>query len=316
MPNYKRHNKWGADQMKKSKKGVKKNSKSKKFIEKQKHLYTESSSENLKANFEVVTGICKMMEQSTGEKQVFERMLNLIGKSVEFSRSSLFLLNKSNNQMEEVASVGKKVDLIDFVRFDAGAGLSAWVAKEKRPILLSNLHRKRSGEGIKSFLSIPLILNGDLFGVMNFGHIRAHAFEPEDVKFLTSTSLPVTLSLERMSYRSRTVKLESELEQVREHAQQLQTKITQMESMIPTPQLLENLSEKIKTPLSSIVENAEFLLNCFSPRQSEQSFPQSKKDFNIHFKRGLRQIKSEVNQITQATEKLLKRSFTHDTKSW
>jgi signal transduction protein with GAF and PtsI domain len=302
--------------MKKSKKGIKKNSRSKRSIEKQRHVHTELSPENLKTNFEVLTGICKMMEQSTGEKQVFERMLNLIGKSVEFSRASLFLLNKGDNQMEEVASVGKKVDLIDFVRFDAGLGLSAWVAKEKRPILLSNLRRKRSGEGIKSFLTIPLILNGELFGVMNFGHIRAHAFEPEDVKFLTSASLPVTLSLERMSYHSKTEKLESELGQAREHATQLQMKISQMESVIPTPQLLENLNEKIKTPLCSIAENAEFLLNSFSLRQSEKSFPQSKKDFNLHFKRGLREIKSEVNQITQATEKLLKRSFTYDTKSW
>lgn len=302
--------------MKKIKKGIKKNSRSKRSIEKQRHLHTELSPENLKANFEVLTSICKMMEQSTGEKQVFERMLNLIGKSVEFSRASLFLLNKGDNQMEEVASVGKKVDLIDFVRFDAGLGLSAWVAKEKRPILLSNLRRKRSGEGIKSFLTIPLVLNGELFGVMNFGHIKAHAFEPEDVKFLTLASLPVTLSLERMSYHSKTEKLESELEQAREHATQLQMKISQMESVVPTPQLLENLNEKIKTPLSSIAENAEFLLNSFSLRLSEKSFSQSKKDFNLHFKRGLREIKSEVNQITQATEKLLKRSFTHDTKSW
>jgi len=302
--------------MKKSKKGIKKNSRAKGFVEKQKHSHAELSPENLKANFEVLTGICKMMGESTGEKQVFERMLNLIGKSVEFSRASLFLLNKSNNQMEEVASVGKKVDLIDFVRFDAGLGLSAWVAKEKRPILLSNLRRKRSGEGIKSFLTIPLVLNGELFGVMNFGHIRAHVFEPEDVKFLTSASLPVTLSLERMFYHSKTVKLENELEQTREHTKQLQMRISQMESVIPTPQLLENLNEKIKTPLSSIVENAEFLLNSFSLQQNEKSFPQSKKDFSVQFKRGLREIKNEVNLITKTTERLLQRNLTCDLKNW
>jgi len=290
------------------KKKNKQTSQSKRVVERQKHCNTDTP--DLKTSFEVLTGICRMMEQSTGGKEVFERMLNLIGKSVEFSRASLFLLNKSKNQMEEIASIGKKVDLIDFVRFDAGLGLSAWVAKEKRPILLSNLRRKRSGEGIKSFLSIPLILNGELFGVMNFGHIKEHSFEPEEVKFLTLVSLPVTLSLERMFYYSETEKLTQELKQTRDLIPQFQLKINQMESMVPTPQLLENLNEKIKTPLSSIVENAEFLLNSFASRHDDQPSPHLKKEFNFQFKRGLKEIKNEVNQINRVTEKLLKRGVT------
>jgi len=129
--------------MKKSKNKNKRTAKSIKFFERQKSLHADWNLESMKTGFNVLTGICKMIEQSTGERKVFEGVLNLIGKSVEFSQASLFLLDKKKNEMEEVASVGKKVDLIDFVRFDSGMGISAWVAKEKRPILLSNLHRKR-----------------------------------------------------------------------------------------------------------------------------------------------------------------------------
>jgi transcriptional regulator with GAF, ATPase, and Fis domain len=304
------HNRWGQTEMKKSKKGNRNANWSAKYIEAPKYLHIDSSLEDLKTKLEVLADICKMIGESTGEKKVFERMLNLIGKSVEFSRASLFLLDKSKNQMEEVTSVGKKVDLIDFVKFDAGLGLSAWVAQEKRPIFLSNLHRKRNGEGVKSFLTVPLILNGELFGVMNFGHIRAHAFEPEDIKFLSLVSLPVTLGLERMFYHAEKERLKTELNQTKEHLRELQGKITWMESVIPTPQLLENLNERIKAPLSIIVGNAESLLNSFSSRQEDKLSRQSKKGLNLDFKRGLREIKNEVNQITKATEKLLKRSFT------
>ena len=294
--------------MKRSKNKNKKSAKSSRFIERQKLWQAKQNLDELKTDFDVLTGICKMMEQSTGERKVFEKMLNLIGKSVEFSQASLFLLDKKKNQMEEVVSVGKKVDLIDFVRFDSGMGISAWVAKEKRPILLSNLHRKRRGEKIKSFLAVPLILNGELFGVMNLSHIRAHAFEPQDVKFLSLISVPVTLSLERMFYHSELEKLGEELQHARQCSKQLEEKITRMESMIPTSQLLENLNRKIKTPLSSIAENAQFLLNGFSPRQDEKSH-RARKSFDLEFKRGLKQIKNEVNQITKATEKLLKINF-------
>jgi K+-sensing histidine kinase KdpD len=198
------------------------------------------------------------------------------------------------------------VDLINFVRFDKGSGFSAWVAKEKRPILLSNLHRKRSGGTTRSFLAIPLILDGEVFGVLNLSHIRSHAFERADIEFLTLISVPVALSLERMFLHSELERLEGELQQEREQNVQLQDKVRQMESMIPTPQLLEGLNQKIRTPLASIAENAQFLLDSFPTRQKEKS-PRASKSFNQEFKRGLKLIKSEVNQITRTTEKMLKR---------
>ena len=277
-------------------------------VRRQKPSYPSHDLDTLKTNLEVATGICKMIGRSGGGRNTFEEMLNLIGKSVEFSHASLYLLDKKKNQMTEVASVGKKVDLIDFVRFDAGVGLSSWVAKEKRPILLSNLHRKRGGERIKSFLAMPLILDDKLFGVMNLCHVLAHAFEPEDLVFLSLISMPVALSLERMFYHSEADRLEGELRRAKEHSIRLEEEITRIEGTIPTSQLLENLDEKITAPLASVAENARFLLDSFSTRQ-DQKPRKSSQSRDPKLKRGLREIKNEVNQITRATEKLLKRNL-------
>jgi transcriptional regulator with GAF, ATPase, and Fis domain len=262
--------------------------------------------ESLKIQFEVLIGTCEMIEQCAKDNKIFERMINLIGKAVECSHASLFLLDKGSKRMREVASVGKKVDLIDFVRFDKGSGFSAWIAKEKRPILLSNLHRKRSGGTTRSFLAIPLMLDGEVFGVLNLSHIRAHAFEREDIEFLTLISVPVALSLERMFLHSELKRLEDEFKKEREQNLQLHDKVRQMENLIPTPQLLEGLNQKIKTPLDSITENAQFLLDSFPNRQKEKS-PRADRRFSQEFKRGLKLIKSEANQITRTTEKMLKR---------
>lgn len=287
---------------KKSKSPGKRNSKSTRFNRRQKFL---PAKQNLKINFDVLSGICEMVEQCAKDKKVFQRMLNLIGRAVECSRASLFLLDRRTNQMDEVASVGRKVDLIHFVRFDKGSGFSAWVAKEKRPVLLSNLHRKRSGDTTRSFLAVPLILNGQVFGVMNLSHIRSRAFEPEDVEFLRLISVPVALSLERMFCESELERLRNALQQERKHAVGLQEKIRNMQSITPTPQLLEGLNQRIKDPLSSIAENAQFLLGSFSTKQKGKSCRVGK-SFNHEFKRGLKEIRNEVNQITRVTEKLLK----------
>jgi transcriptional regulator with GAF, ATPase, and Fis domain len=262
----------------------------------------------LKTGSEVLMGICRMLSQPAGEDQSLEKMLKLIGKAVEFSRASLFLFNRSKGQMEEVATIGSRVDLIESIRFDTGLGLSAWAAGEKRPILLSNLRRKKSGDGIRSFLIVPCLLSGELFGVMNFGHIRPYAFDPEDVEFLTLASLPVTLSLERMFYHAENARLEIELSQAREENRELSEKISRVEAAIPTHQFLENLNEKIKTPLGCITENAEFMLNSFSPHPADKSALHGQRELAAQFKRGLREIKSEVNQITKVTEKLMRKT--------
>ncbi len=264
--------------------------------------------EKVKNDFQVLASVCEIIGQSARQPEAFEKVLNLIGRSVEYSRASLFLLDRRTSQMREVASVGKRIDLIDFVRFDAGAGLSAWVAKEKRPVLLSNLHRKRGGETVKSFLAIPLILNDELFGVMNLGHIRAHAFEAGDVELLRLVSAPITLGLERMYYHSEADRLHAEVEQTRQHCNRLEEELAQLRSAVPTAQLLESLNQRIKIPLSDIAENAQFLLDSFAPRQEEKTSRSGRRS-KVEIKRGLREIRNEANQITRATERLLKRSL-------
>ena len=293
---------------KKSKGRSNRNNRLSKTTDKQRLLQASKNLERLENDFDVITGVCGMIEQSVGERSVLEKALNLIGKSVEFSQASLYLLDRGKNQMQEVATVGKRVDLIDFVKFDRGIGFSAWVAKEKRPILLSNLHRKRSGDTVKSFLAIPLTLNGELFGVMNLSHIRTHAFEKADVDFLSLVSAPITLCLERMHCYLELERLEGELRQARECSAELEVEINRLRSRVPTAQLLESLNQKVKTPLSGIAENAQFLLDAFSLRREEKT-SRSRRKPDLEFKRGLRQIRNEANQVTKATERLLRRSL-------
>lgn len=263
------------------------------------------SSENLETDFQVLCEVCRLVRESSPDDKTCERILKLIGKSIEYSSASLFLLDKRKNQIEEVASVGKKVDLIDFVKFNIGSGFSAWVAMEKRPILLPHLHRRRFKNGVRSFLSVPLTLREELFGVINLSHIKPNAFGAKDLEFLILLSSPMALGLERMFYYSEMEEREKELEKTKSHLRELQNELLKSETKIPSSQLLERLDQKIKNPLSAIAENAQFLLRSMSSR-NEQKFSHSMKRFDQSFKRRLKEITSEANQISRVTEKLLR----------
>jgi nitrogen-specific signal transduction histidine kinase len=143
---------------------------------------------------------------------------------------------------------------------------------------------------------------------MNLGHIRAHAFEAGDVELLCLVSAPITLGLERMHYHSEADRLHAEVEQAGQHCSRLEEELAQLRSAVPTAQLLESLNQRIKIPLSDIAENAQFLLDSFAPRQEEKTSRSGRRS-KVEIKRGLREIRNEANQITRATERLLKRSL-------
>lgn len=268
-------------------------------------LHLANSLDDLKTDFEVLSEICRLIKESTLEKKACERILKLIGKSIEYSSASLFWLDKKRKQIEELASVGKKVDLIDFVKFNIGSGFSAWVAIEKRPILLSNLRRRRFKNGIRSFLSIPLTLREELFGVINLSHIRPDAFGTEDLEYLSLISNPIALGLERMFYYSEMEKRGNELEETKACLRELQGKLIESEKRVSLPQLLGQLDRRIKSPLSAVAENAQFLLKSMSS-QNERKSTRSRKSFDQKFKRRLTEITTETNQILKTTEKLLR----------
>jgi transcriptional regulator with GAF, ATPase, and Fis domain len=274
-------------------------------LEPRKRSHVTNSFEDVKTNFEVLSEICRLIKESILDRKTCERTLKLIGKSIEYSSASLFGLDKRRKQIEELASVGKKVDLIDFVKFNIGSGFSAWVAMEKRPVLLSNLRRKRNKNGIRSFLSVPLTLKEELFGVINLSHIRPDAFGPKDLEFLNSISSPIALALERMFYYSEIEKKQMELEETKSFLKELQSELLGNEKKASLSQLLGQLDRKIKSPLSAIAENAKFLLESVSSRGEPRSAG-SIRSLDHKSKRRLREIASQVNQISKTAEKLLK----------
>jgi diguanylate cyclase (GGDEF)-like protein len=92
-----------------------------------------------------------------------------------------------------VVSVGERVDLIGHVRFGRGAGFSSWVAQQRKPVLLNDLHREGGPESValRSFLSVPILVANEVVGVINMSHSRPSAFEEETVSRVGLLAMPI-----------------------------------------------------------------------------------------------------------------------------
>ena len=138
------------------------------------------------AEFEILYEIARLAQTCSERDQLFDRLLDLLGQVIPYEHATVFLVDSGSQRLSVVAQKGQVIDLIGGVEFEYGEGFSSWVAKQQKPVLLTELHRGRrvNGVSVGSFLSVPLIVQGELIGVMNLSHPKTKAFAEEHLRML------------------------------------------------------------------------------------------------------------------------------------
>ena len=170
------------------------------------------------------------------------------------------MFSKDSSKLEEICTIGHRVDLIDFVEFDMGSGISAWVAQKKRPILLGNLRKSKGGVNTRSFLSVPIVFCNEIIGVINLAHDEPEAFKRRDSEILGVVSTLFALLLERIHHRKYENLAKEEIESLNNQLNRTRNEITRFESTDGTGGIPNLLGSQIVNPLAIIAGNAQFLL--------------------------------------------------------
>jgi diguanylate cyclase (GGDEF)-like protein len=148
---------------------------------------------------EILQGVVSLVQSVPAIEELFDKSLTILRKAVNYESATIFLLDREEDRLEPVLAKGGHVDLIGGVRFDMGQGLSAWVAKKKKPILITELARPpKAGEPlVSSFLSMPLVVQGEMIGVINLSHSKPRAFDEENLRILGLVGGVLASALER-----------------------------------------------------------------------------------------------------------------------
>ena len=117
-------------------------------------------------------------------RDLLAEMVQALAPAIPYENATAFVYEKGSSRLLPVAVQGSHVDLIPDIHFDCGAGFSSWVAKTKRPVLLSSFREDPNGvpvvERPASFLSIPVLVEEEVVGVLNFAHRRPGTFTTAD----------------------------------------------------------------------------------------------------------------------------------------
>lgn len=209
----------------------------------------------------VLFDISKLLQVDQKPEQIFQNVLTLTQQIIPYEISTLFLYDNRSERLESVANVGGEIDLISFLEFKLGNGLSGWTAQIKRPINLGNVKGPETKEKklIHSFLSVPLLINDQLIGVLNCGHTKQDAFKENDLVKLQIIGSQIAGIIENIRSTIELMQKNIELEEMNAKLQTAQEKLIESEKLGAVGHMAVRVSHEINNPLAIINGNLHLL---------------------------------------------------------
>jgi GAF domain-containing protein len=211
---------------------------------------------------EVLLEMSSLLQDSLAGTDSLAPLFHLLRRVVPYERATLYQVDAGSGRLICRDRVGESpIDLIDVVRFDMGFGLSAWIAKQRKPVVIPNLRRRTGHEqhDLRSFIGLPLVVGERLVGVLNFGHSRPDAFLEVAADLLQILGNQIALLLHNLDLVARLQASNQELSERNERLRDMQARLVESERIKAVADLVAAMNHEINNPLTIISGQAELL---------------------------------------------------------
>lgn len=211
---------------------------------------------------EVLLEMSSLLQDSLAGTDSLAPLFHLLRRVVPYESATLYQVDTASGRLICRDRVGaNSIDLIDVVRFDMGFGLSAWIAKQRKPVLIPNLRRRSGHEqhDLRSFIGLPLVVGERLVGVMNFGHSRPDAFLDVPADLLQILGNQIALLLHNLDLVARLQLSNQELSDRNRRLREMQERLVESERIKAVADLVAAMNHEINNPLTIISGQAELL---------------------------------------------------------
>jgi len=135
-------------------------------------------------------------------EQLLSALLARTKTLLDVDTCAILLLDHETNDLVARAAVGIEEEVEQGVRIPLGKGFAGRVASERHPVVLPDvdhadvlnplLHEK----GIKSLLGVPLLVHGDVVGVLHVGSLVPRDFAPYELELLQLAADRAAIAIE------------------------------------------------------------------------------------------------------------------------
>ena len=121
---------------------------------------------------------------------------------LEVDTCAILLLDEETDELVACAALGIEEEVEQGVRIPVGGGFAGRIAAEKRPVILEDVDHAHvlnpllREKGIKSMFGVPLVVEGEVRGVLHVGSLVPRVFHEEEVELLQLVGDRAALAIE------------------------------------------------------------------------------------------------------------------------
>jgi signal transduction histidine kinase len=181
---------------------------------------------------------------------LLRELLRRIGDILEADTVAILLLDEQRQELVARAAVGLEEEVERGVRIPVGRGFAGRVAAERRPIVLDDIEHADilnpllREKGIESMVGVPLVVSGDVLGVLHVGALTPRDFTSDDVDLLQLAADRAAIAIEH----ARLYEVER---QARHRLERIQIVTDAALAHLGLDELLEELLSRIRDILSA-----------------------------------------------------------------
>jgi two-component sensor histidine kinase len=147
------------------------------------------------AEVQLLQEIAMALAASANLEEMLEFIAATAVRVTETDSASIYVLDETKGELILRATHEAPTGLVGRLRLKLGEGITGWVARERRPVVLDkeayNDPRFKylpelKDEGYQSFLSIPMLVKNEVIGVLNVKTRQPHKYNPKQIRLLSA----------------------------------------------------------------------------------------------------------------------------------
>jgi two-component system NtrC family sensor kinase len=168
----------------------------------------------------ILNKICVAASQSLELQEILEKALDIVLSSIGIEAGFIFLLNEAREEFTLKAQQGMRSRLGQELTMKAGQDFPAVTPELENPIAVQEIAEYprlgrflRDREGFRSYVSVPLSVNGRLLGIMNLFN-RGHTLTPQEVNLLVIIGQQIGAAIDNVQTFQKVVRAKREWEEI------------------------------------------------------------------------------------------------------
>jgi serine phosphatase RsbU (regulator of sigma subunit)/putative methionine-R-sulfoxide reductase with GAF domain/anti-sigma regulatory factor (Ser/Thr protein kinase) len=134
--------------------------------------------------------------------EMLPQLLDRVRDALEVDTVAVLLLDEDGTELVARAAKGIEEEVERGVRIPVGRGFAGRIAAERRPIVIDDLERADvvnpilREKRIKVLMGVPLLVGGEVMGVLHVGSLTPRKFGPDDVRLLEAAGARIGPAIE------------------------------------------------------------------------------------------------------------------------